>query len=97
MALAVAATWTAKPGESDRIRKVLTTITPLCREEPDVILYQPHVSADDPHVFFIYEVYTGAEGFAKHRETAHFQEHVVNHALEHLADRQILTWETLDG
>lgn len=96
MAFVVAATWKAKPGEEGRIRGIIETMTPLSRAEPKCLYYQAQVDPADPTTFFLYEQYADAQGYDDHKASAHFQEHVFGHAIEHLEARQVATYETID-
>jgi hypothetical protein len=57
MAFTVAATYHAKPGEEEEIRRILMIMGPLSRKEAGCLFYQAHRSPDDPRVFFLYEQY----------------------------------------
>jgi quinol monooxygenase YgiN len=97
MAFVVVAIWKARPGEEGRIREVLRIMTPLSRQEPGNLGYQAQVSTQDPTRFLLFEQYTSAQAFEEHRASAHFQQHVVGHALQYLEAREVSTWETLAG
>jgi quinol monooxygenase YgiN len=92
----VIATWVAKPGEAETIRKILATVTPLNRAEPKLLQFQAHVSTEDPNVFMLYEHYTDESGYADHRATETFQTHVVGSALPNLAERDVQTFRPID-
>ncbi|MQA02972.1 MAG: antibiotic biosynthesis monooxygenase [Streptosporangiales bacterium] len=96
MAFVVAATWQAKPGEEERIREVIRTMTPLSRAEEKNLVYQAHVSPDDPTVFFLYEQYVDEQGYEDHKAAEYFQQHVFGYAVEYLANREVRTFHTLD-
>ncbi|MFJ9778998.1 putative quinol monooxygenase [Amycolatopsis sp. NPDC101161] len=96
MAYVVLATWIAKPGEADAIRKILETVTPGNRAEEKVLAFQAHVSMHDPNTFVLYEKYTDASGYADHRETAAFKTHVLGDAIPRLADRTVQEFETIE-
>jgi autoinducer 2-degrading protein len=97
VAFVVVAIWKARPGEEGRIQEVLRAMTPLSRQEPGNLQYEAQVSRQDPARFLLYERYVSAQAFEAHRASAHFQEHVVGHALGLLESREVSTWETLDG
>ena len=96
MAFVVAATWQALPGEEERVAGVIRTMTPLSRAEPGNLFYQAQVSPEEPGTFFLYEQYVDAQAYEDHKASPHFQEHVVGHVLEHLAERAVRTYQTLD-
>ena len=96
MAFVVAAIWKAKQGEENRILDIIKTMTPLSRAEPKCLYYQAQVSPEDPATFFLYEKYADAQGYADHKASEHFQQHVFGHAIKFLTDRQVSTYETID-
>jgi quinol monooxygenase YgiN len=96
MAFVVAAIWKAKPGAEQRILDVIKLLTPLSRAEPKCLYYQAQVSPADPTTFLLYEQYTDPQGYEDHKASEYFQKHVFGYALEHLAERQVSTYETID-
>jgi quinol monooxygenase YgiN len=92
----VIATWRAKPGQAERIRKILATVTPLNRAEEKMLAFHAHVSVDDPDTFVLYEKYTDASGYTDHRETETFRTHVLGEALPNLAERSVSAYELLE-
>lgn len=93
----VAATWTAKPGEAERIAGILKALTDFSRNEDGNVFYQAHAVADAPETFFIYEQYKDAAAFEAHRSSPHFQELVVEGALPHLATREVKICSALEA
>ena len=87
MAFVLAVTWTAKPGNEDRVRKILEQLGEASRQEPGVITYTTHVDPENPREFFIYEKYHDASGLEAHQETAHFKEMVLEQAIPLLESR----------
>jgi quinol monooxygenase YgiN len=87
MALVLAVTWSAKPGNEDRVREILRTLGEASRQEPGVITYTTHVDPENPREFFIYEMYHDASGLEAHQETAHFKEYVLQQAIPLLESR----------
>lgn len=96
MAFVVAATWKAKAGQEDRIRRVIETMTEASRQEPANLYFQGQVSPDDPGLFFLYEQYEDADGYEAHKATPHFQRHVIEDASPNLEDRNVQTFKTID-
>jgi quinol monooxygenase YgiN len=92
----VIATWRAKPGQADRIRKILETVTPLNRAEQKMLAFHAHVSVDDPDTFVLYERYTDESGYADHRETETFKTYVLGEALPNLAERSVRAYEPVE-
>lgn len=87
MAFVLAVTWTAKPGNEDRVREILERLGEASRQEPGVITYTTHVDPENPREFFIYEKYHDAGGLEAHQETAHFREMVLEQAIPLLESR----------
>jgi quinol monooxygenase YgiN len=96
MAFIVAATYRAKPGEEEAIRRILEIVGPLTRQEPGCIFYQAHRSQEDPRVFFLYEQYEDEAGYKAHMETGHFAEHIKGDAIPRLESRERAFYVTLD-
>jgi quinol monooxygenase YgiN len=92
----VTATWRAKPGEADKILAVLRIMAPHSRAEPGNQFYAAQVAPTDPDVFFLYEQYVDEEAYEAHKASSYFQEHVLKHALNYLAEREVKTFLTLD-
>ncbi len=81
MAFVLAVTWTAKPGNEDRVREILQILGEASRQEPGVITYTTHVDPENPCEFFIYEKYHDADGLEAHQQTERFQEYVLKQAI----------------
>ena len=95
MGFVVIATWTAKDGEADRIRRIIEELTPSNRAEPKMLHFQAQVSDDDPNTFVLFEHYTDASGYEDHRTSERFQTRVVGEAIPHLATRAVQTFQTI--
>ena len=96
MAFVVAATWTAKEGEHERVEEVIRKMTPLSRAEEANLYYQAQVSPEDPRIFFLYEQYTDEAGYEAHKATPHFQENVFGYIIDYLEERSVKTYTTID-
>jgi quinol monooxygenase YgiN len=96
MAFIVAATYHAKPGEEEQIRRILEIMGPLSRKEPGCLFYQAHRSPDDSRVFFLYEQYRDEAGYKAHLETEHFIQHIKSDAIPRLESRERAFYMTLD-
>ena len=96
MAFIVAATYHARLGEEEEIRRILEIMGPLSRKEPGCLFYQAHRSPDDPRVFFLYEQYRDEAGYKAHMETEHFAEHIKGDAIPRLDSRERASYVTLD-
>lgn len=95
MAYVVAATYTVKPGEEERVRGILETMAPLSRGEPGCLFYQAHRSPENPAVFFLYEQYENEDAYRAHMETPHFKEHILGEAIPRLERRDRAFYQTL--
>jgi len=58
--------------------------------EPGTLLFWPHRSAANDHVFFLYELFADDAAFAAHQQTEHFKRLVLGEALSKLAKRERL-------
>ncbi|MFC0040051.1 putative quinol monooxygenase [Actinomadura rayongensis] len=96
MTLALGATWTARPGHEDEIIRILAELTPATRAEKGNLLYVPTRSADDPSVFYLFEVYEDADAYDAHTLSEHFTRLVKDDAIpHHLASRERSYYEPL--
>jgi quinol monooxygenase YgiN len=95
MAYVVSALWRAKPGEEDRIARIVAELTEPSRAEPGNLFYQGHRSAEDPGLFYLYEQYVDERGYEAHQESEHFQRLVVGEAIPHLESRERAFFETM--
>ena len=87
MAFVLAVTWTAKPGNEEKVQEILRRMGEASRREPGVIDYTTHVDPENPREFFIYEKYHDIAGLEAHQQTAHFQELVLQNAIPLLESR----------
>ena len=97
MAFVVAATWTAKEGEAQRVLDVIRELTPLSRAEEGNLYYQAQVNPAEPGVFFLYEQYVDEAAYEAHKATPHFQEKVFGYIIEYLAERAVKTYTTIEA
>ncbi len=96
MTYVVAATWRARDGEEDEVRRLLGEIAPLVRAEPACRLFITHQSPEDPHDFFLYEQYDDEAGFQAHLATEHFERLVRGEAVPRLERRERALYVTMD-
>src|SRR5262249_17856569 len=52
--LALAATWEAKNGEAEAVADILRRMATAVKSEPGTLLFWPHRSSSNDHVFFLY-------------------------------------------
>jgi quinol monooxygenase YgiN len=95
MAVVITARYRAKPGAEELIREVLGVMRPASLQEPGCEAYETHVSEEEPGTFLLYERYVDDEAFQLHRDSEHFQRHVVARAIPNLDERTIERWELL--
>lgn len=96
MAYVVCATWTAREGEADKVAEAIRKITPLSRQEPGIVVYQPHRDPENPNVFFFYEQYVDAGAYQAHLDSEHMQQYGFDGAIPRLETRERLFYETMD-
>ncbi len=60
------ATFTARPGEGDRVAALLRDFAAVVRAEEGNIVFDPTRLVEDPNRFFVYEVYRDEEAFQTH-------------------------------
>jgi quinol monooxygenase YgiN len=72
----VAITIEAKPGDEDSVATILDVMVEPTMAEPGVKLFLPYRSPTNPALFFVFELYVDAAGWAAHETTAHFKEAV---------------------
>ena len=96
MAYVVAAIWTAKERQEEKILEVIKQMTPLSRQEPACLYYQAQRSPEKPRVFFLYEQYIDEAGYEAHMTTPHFERYVKGDAIPNLESRERAFYETID-
>ena len=85
---ALSVTWEAKPGEADTIAAILTKMADAVRSEPGTLMFWPHRSKDNDHVFLLYELYADEAAFTAHQQTPHFKSLILEQAVPKLARRE---------
>ena len=86
--LALAATWEAKEGEAEAVADILRSMARAVKSEPGTLLFWPHRSSANDHIFFLYELFADKAAFAAHQQTDHFKNLVLGQALPKLARRE---------
>jgi len=64
--VAVTARVKAKEGRAGELIAAFGALLQQVEEEPGTLLYAVNRSADDPHLFWVYELYTDGDAFAAH-------------------------------
>jgi len=82
--------WQIQPGQEEVVRQALIQLVAQSRLEPGCLYYQPHVSATQPELVYIYEVYASPAAALAHRETTHFQEIVLGTIVPLLSFREVV-------
>jgi quinol monooxygenase YgiN len=95
MTYVVAAKWTAKPGEEDRIARICQELTEPSRAEPANRFYQAHRDPGNPGLFYLYEQYDDEAGYEAHMASEHFTRLVKEEAIPNLAAREREFYVTL--
>jgi quinol monooxygenase YgiN len=96
MAYVVCATWTAREGEADKVAKAIEELTALSRQEPGMLMYQPHRDPENPSVFFFYEQYRSQDDYQAHLDSEHIKRLGFEYAIPLLESRERLFFETWD-
>jgi quinol monooxygenase YgiN len=86
--LALAVTWEAKEGEADAVADILARMAQAVKTEAGTLLFWPHRSPTDKHLFFLYELFADEAAFKAHQETETFKRLIVGEALPKLARRE---------
>jgi (4S)-4-hydroxy-5-phosphonooxypentane-2,3-dione isomerase len=93
----LAVTWEAKPGEADAVAEILKRMATAVASEPGTLLFWPHRSATNDHLFFLYELYTDEAAFVAHQQTEHFKTLILGQALSKLARRDRVQFVPFKG
>lgn len=87
------ATYTARPDTAERVAALLPQLAEASRAEPGNLSYTIARDLERPHVFTIVEVYTDADAFTAHRESAHFAELGKQQIIPLLESRVVVGYE----
>ncbi|MBX6765044.1 MAG: antibiotic biosynthesis monooxygenase [Rubrobacteraceae bacterium] len=96
MAYVVAAKWTAKEGEEEKVLAAIRKLIPASRNEPGCLFYQPNQDPENPRVFFFYEIYTDEKAYEAHGASEHFQRYGLGEAIPALESRERSFYQTID-
>jgi len=64
--VAVTARVKAKQGKAEELSAAFRPLLEQVQSEPGTLLYAVNRSTDDPHLFWVYEVYADGDAFAAH-------------------------------
>ena len=82
--------WQVQPGHEETVRQALTQLVAHSRTEPGCLYYQPHVSAAQPDLVYLYEVYASPAAALAHRATDYFQQLVLGTIMPLLSTREVV-------
>ena len=82
--------WQIQPGQEEVVSQALGQLVARSRTEPGCLYYQPHVSAAQPDLVYIYEVYASSAAATAHRDTEHFQQLVLQTIVPLLSSREVV-------
>lgn len=88
MTYVVAVRWLAKQGEADEVARALEHLRAASAQEPGLLEYRVHRDTEDPHAFFLFEVYEDAAAYDDHLASEHFQQWGFGHAIPRLEERR---------
>lgn len=60
------AQFTVLPGSEARVTQMVRSLAEQVRNEPGNVLFEVHTRADDPRLYWIYEVYRDEKAFQAH-------------------------------
>ena len=89
MAFIVAATYRAKPGEEEEIRRILEIMGPLSRQEPGCVSYIPHFVEGEACTVLIYEQYVDQAALEHHRGSPHFHQYAIGGLYQKMKERRM--------
>ena len=93
----VSVTFRTKPDQVDAFREAILYQARSSREnEPGCRQFDVNVSADDPTLFFVYEIYDDEAAFETHRGSPH-SARTREAVADLLLDRELRTWHQIDG
>ena len=76
-----------KPGNRDAfLEAMLVNAESSVRDEPGCLVFDVLEAREEADTFYLYEVYTGEDALAAHKETPHYQS--TRAAINDLIDRQ---------
>lgn len=86
---------TAKPGKTDELRALLSTLAPASRAEEGNLRWDIWRDQANPDRFALDELYRDAAAVAAHRDTAHYRNYLGR--ITDLADRTALLLDPVDA
>lgn len=71
----ILATLTAKPGQEDVLREILSAVVSPSRNETGCLLYTLHESTEEPGTFVFHEKWADQEAVESHITSPHYQQY----------------------
>ena len=96
MAYCLAVKWWIKEGELDAVLAALGPLTKASRAEPGCLLYQAHLSPDDPNVIFLYEQYADETAYQAHADSEHFKRYAVEECFPRRESSERAAYESFE-
>lgn len=84
------AKWQVQPGQEEVVSQALQQLVEHSRAEPGCLYYQPHASAAQPDLLYLYEVYASPAAATAHREAAYFRQLVLETIAPLLLSREVV-------
>jgi quinol monooxygenase YgiN len=95
--ICLAVTYEIRLGNEEEAAEHFRRLAEASREEPGCMEFAVHRVIAEPRTFFLYERYVDAAAFDAHRQTPHFDRHVLR-GVRPIADSRVaLVGEPLDG
>ena len=82
--------WQIQPGQQELVNQALKQLVEHSRAEPGCLYYQPHVSAAQPDLLYLYEVYASPAAATAHRKSAYFRQLVLETIVPLLRSREVV-------
>jgi quinol monooxygenase YgiN len=76
------------------VLNALESLANEARQEPGVVMFQPHIDPDDSSVVFIYEQFADEEAKQVHSNSAHVARLFHQEILPHIEERNTVFYET---
>ena len=97
MGYVVAAKWTARDGEEEKVLAAIRKLIGPSRAEPGTQFYQATRDPENPRLFFLFEIYDDEDAYKAHGESEHFRQHGLGEAIPLLESRERWFYTTIDG
>ncbi|MFJ6384899.1 putative quinol monooxygenase [Kitasatospora sp. NPDC092039] len=88
MSLVVISDWLADSGAEQSVADLLPAVTEAALAEPGVLSFRAVRSLRDRSAFVVFAEYEDEQALAAHRESAAYQQLVLDRITPHLIDRQ---------